>query len=76
MKQLPPIIRLGNYIRILLFKQSCCCRIRKGDYDAAIATCERAIDEGRDMRADYKLIAKSFARLGNIYLKKMNYPKQ
>lgn len=42
----------------------------KGDYDAAIATCELAIDEGRDMRADYKLIAKSFARLGNCYLKK------
>lgn len=37
---------------------------------------KKAIDEGRDMRADYKLIAKSFARLGNIYLKKMNYPKQ
>ncbi|CCG24152.1 Sti1 protein [Candida orthopsilosis Co 90-125] len=42
----------------------------KGDYDAAIATCNKAVDEGRDMRADYKLIAKSFARLGNTYLKK------
>lgn len=42
----------------------------KGDYDAAIATCNKAVDEGRDMRADYKLIAKAFARLGNIYLKK------
>lgn len=47
----------------------------KGDYDAAIATCEKAIDEGRDMRADYKLIAKSFARLGNIYLKKDELPE-
>lgn len=42
----------------------------KGDYDAAIATCEKAVDEGREMRADYKLIAKAFARLGNTYLKK------
>lgn len=42
----------------------------KGDYDAAIATCELAIDEGRSMRADYKTIAKSFARIGNSYLKK------
>lgn len=42
----------------------------KGDYDAAIATCETAIDEGRAARADYKVIAKSFARLGNCYLKK------
>ncbi|KAF3989285.1 hypothetical protein FT663_02832 [Candidozyma haemuli var. vulneris] len=40
------------------------------DYDAAIATCEKAVDEGRSMRADYKLIAKSFARIGNSYLKK------
>lgn len=42
----------------------------KGDYDAAIQTCQTAVDEGREMRADYKTIAKSFARLGNIYLKK------
>lgn len=42
----------------------------KGDYDAAIATCELAVDEGRAARADYKVIAKSFARLGNCYLKK------
>lgn len=42
----------------------------KQDYDAAIATCEKAVDEGRGMRADYKIIAKSFARIGNCYLKK------
>ncbi|KAF7580356.1 Heat shock protein STI1 [Clavispora lusitaniae] len=42
----------------------------KGDYDAAIATCELAVEEGRSLRADYKLIAKSFARLGNCFLKK------
>lgn len=42
----------------------------KGDYDAAIASCETAIEEGRAVRADYKVIAKSFARLGNCYLKK------
>lgn len=42
----------------------------KGDYEAAIKTCEEAVENGRDLRADYKLIAKAFARLGNIYLKK------
>lgn len=42
----------------------------KGDYDAAIATCNEAVELGREMRADYKLIAKAFARLGNTYLKK------
>lgn len=46
----------------------------KGDYDAAIKTCEKAIDEGREARADYKLIAKSFARLGNTYLKQDDLP--
>lgn len=42
----------------------------KGDYDTAIKTCNEAIDTGREMRADYKIIAKSFARLGNCYLQK------
>lgn len=42
----------------------------KGDYDAALATCEKAIDAGREMRADYKLVAKAFARAGNTSLKK------
>lgn len=42
----------------------------KGDYDTAIATCQLAIDEGREVRVDYKVIAKLFARLGNCYLKK------
>ncbi|GME85561.1 unnamed protein product [Ambrosiozyma monospora] len=35
----------------------------KGEYDTAIATCKTAVDEGREMRADYKLVAKSFARM-------------
>lgn len=42
----------------------------KADYDTAIKTCEEAIESGRDLRADYKVIAKSFARLGNSYLQK------
>lgn len=42
----------------------------KNDYDAAIKTCEEAIEQGRELRQDYKLVAKAFARLGNTYLKK------
>lgn len=42
----------------------------KGDYDASIETSLKAVDEGRDRRADYKIVAKSFSRLGNCYLKK------
>lgn len=42
----------------------------KGDYDTAIATCKLAIEHGRDVFADYKLLAKAFARAGNAFQKK------
>jgi stress-induced-phosphoprotein 1 len=42
----------------------------KGDYDAAIKTCHKAIEEGREMHADYKLVAKAYGRIGSSYLKK------
>lgn len=47
----------------------------KGDYDAAIATCQQAISEGREMRADYKLVAKAYARIGSVYLKQEDLAK-
>lgn len=47
----------------------------KGEYDIAIQTCLLAVDEGRDMRANYTLVAKSFARIGNCYLKKDDLKK-
>jgi len=42
----------------------------KGDYDRCIEVCQQAIDEGRSLRADYKLIAKAFGRVGSAYAKK------
>ncbi|KDE03759.1 hypothetical protein MVLG_05763 [Microbotryum lychnidis-dioicae p1A1 Lamole] len=45
----------------------------QADYDKCIQTCEKAVDEGRDMRADYKLIAKAFGRIGTAYLKKDDF---
>ncbi|KAK8066003.1 hypothetical protein PG997_012750 [Apiospora hydei] len=36
----------------------------KGDYQTCIDTCTKAIDEGREIYADFKMIAKSYARIG------------
>ncbi|CCD25410.1 Hsp90 cochaperone STI1 NDAI_0F00910 [Naumovozyma dairenensis CBS 421] len=47
----------------------------KGDFETAIATLNEAVDQGRELRADYKIIAKSFARIGNAYHKKGDLKK-
>ena len=41
----------------------------KGDYQAAIQTCQQAISEGREVLADFKLIAKAYGRIGSSYEK-------
>lgn len=39
----------------------------KGDYQACIDACTKAIEEGRVIYADFKMIAKSYARIGTAY---------
>lgn len=41
----------------------------KGEYETAIKTLTEAVEQGRELRADYKVISKSFARIGNSYHK-------
>ncbi|KAL6949956.1 Hsp90 cochaperone [Hanseniaspora vineae] len=40
-----------------------------GQYEDAIKTLNDAVEQGREYRADYKIIAKSFHRIGNCYVK-------
>ena len=42
----------------------------KGDYDAAIRESMRAVEAGREIYADFKIIAKAFGRIGSAYQRK------
>ncbi|CAG8891694.1 unnamed protein product [Penicillium salamii] len=44
-------------------------KFEKGDYQGTIETCQKAIEEGRDLRADFKLMAKAYTRIGTAYEK-------
>lgn len=48
-------------------------KYEKGDYEGAIAACQEAIEVGREIYADFKMIAKSYARIGSSYEKMGNF---
>ncbi len=48
-------------------------RFEKGDYEGAIKACQEAIEVGREIYADFKMIAKSYARIGSSYEKMGDY---
>lgn len=39
------------------------------EFEKCIELCTRAVDVGRENRADFKLIAKAYTRIGNSYKK-------
>ena len=41
-----------------------------GDYDACIECCDDAIEKGRELRVDYKMVARAMTRKGNALVKK------
>lgn len=59
----PTDITFHNNIAAVYFEQK--------EYKKCIEQCEKAIEIGRENRADFKLIAKAFTRIGNSY-KKLN----
>ena len=42
----------------------------KGDYDACVAQCDAAVERGRELRVDYKAVARAMTRKGNALAKK------
>ena len=49
-------------------------KFEKGDYDGTIEACNQAVEYGREILADFKMIAKAFARIGSAYEKKDDLP--
>lgn len=45
------------------------------NYDECINECAKAVDIGRENRADFKIIAKAYSRMANACLKQKNYAK-
>ncbi|KAF7594379.1 Hsp90 cochaperone [Aspergillus hancockii] len=44
-------------------------KFEKGDFEGTIETCQKAVEEGREVRADFKTMAKSYTRIGTAYEK-------
>lgn len=49
-------------------------KFEKGDYQGSIEACNQAIEYGREVLADFKIIAKAFGRIGSSYEKLGDLP--
>lgn len=61
----PTDITFYNNLAAVYFEQK--------EYEKCIKECEKGIEVGRENRADFKLIAKSFMRIGNAYKRLKQY---
>uniref|UniRef100_A0A8D8SRS7 Stress-induced-phosphoprotein 1 n=3 Tax=Cacopsylla melanoneura TaxID=428564 RepID=A0A8D8SRS7_9HEMI len=61
----PSDITFQNNIAAVYFERK--------EYDQCIEQCKKAVDIGRENRADFKLIAKALQRIGNCYKKMEDY---
>ncbi|KAK4876355.1 hypothetical protein RN001_012777 [Aquatica leii] len=61
----PTDITFYNNLAAVYFEQK--------EYETCIEQCEKGIEVGRENRADFKLIAKAFMRIGNAYKKMKKY---
>lgn len=48
-------------------------KFEKGDYQGAVEACTQAVEHGREVYADFKMIAKSYGRIGSSYEKMGDY---
>ena len=65
MAVLPDEITYYNNLAAVKFEQK--------DYDGCIATCKKGIEIGREVKADFKLVAKAYSRMGNAYKAMKSY---
>lgn len=49
-------------------------KFEKGDYQGTIEACQQAVEYGREILADFKMIAKAFGRIGSAYEKLNDLP--
>jgi stress-induced-phosphoprotein 1 len=43
----------------------------KQDFDACIKNCDDAVERGRELRVDYKMVARAMTRKGNALVKQV-----